>query len=576
MQNSYSKDSGKKSSQNLQQKEGQQTTNYVHDIHGTVTQSADIAKSDKQGETYVHSSTHQLTIASALEQDLDSTTQSLTFTQSFGSSAKVSNNSINSKADSKGAFLLSKIKDDLVEVIGQSNVNRWLDKLHFHKIDDAQFIIYAENKFVKQWISANYAKDIEKALVNLHIDKTLKIIEKSDAELENSLLELAKANSVNNGNLVESGFEEIVANDVSFVNSNSKSIQGYNNENIRFGQTLLNNEMRFDNFIVGEFNQYAYEICNSIAKGNIGKFTPILIYGATGLGKTHLMNALTYSLHQNYPKLKVKFINGKIFVDNVILATRQNLFDELYKEYESTDVLIIDDIQMLGKTTKSLEVFFYIFDTLYNEKKQIILTSDKNPKEMEEFEERYLSRFQGGPLFEIIEPNFEEKVALLQAKSEELHINIDSDVVYYIARKIDATNIRELVGTVATLALYDSLGKELTIEFVTQNLKNIITAEGTKEPTIDDIIGEVCAYFRIKQADITSKLRTQSVVYARQVAMYFIRDILHYSLQDIADLFKINQHTTVKHAVTKIEEKIINDEETKLHIDKIRATIVGF
>lgn len=314
----------------------------------------------------------------------------------------------------------------------------------------------------------------------------------------------------------------------------------------------------FDNFVVGSSNQIAYAAAKAVA-GNPGEhFNPLFIYGGVGLGKTHMMHAIGNEILKNNPKSKILYVTTEQFVNEFIdsiLNNKNNEQNRRFREhYRSVDVLMMDDVQFIANKTTSQEELFHTFNNLYQSKKQIVLSSDRHPKELTFLEDRLQSRFQCGLTCDITPPDLETRIAILQQKALEKKFNVSNHVLYFIAEKIDS-NIRELEGALSKVIFYCSLmGKEAdSLELVKQALKDDIDVSN-HILSIDTIVDAVCDYYSISKKDIIGKGRTKQVALARQIAVYLIFDMLALPLATIGNYFGGKDHTTIMYAKNKIIE----------------------
>jgi len=330
----------------------------------------------------------------------------------------------------------------------------------------------------------------------------------------------------------------------------------------------LNPKYTFDNFVVGENNHFAQAACLAVAEAPAEAYNPLFIYGKVGLGKTHLLQAIGHFIKKNNSSLKVKYLSSEKFTNDFIDAIAHAQMENFRSIYRTLDVLLIDDIQFLIGKERVQEEFFHTFNELYESHRQIVISSDRPPKEMVPLEERVRSRFEWGLIVDIQPPDLETRVAILRKKMEMEGTKIPEDVTFYIANKIKY-NIRELEGALTKLLAYSSLmKKELTLSMAREVLKEIFSLGGEKEISIEAIQKVVAKAFGIKYENMKVKKRDREIAFPRQVAMYLARELTDYSLPEIGREFGKRDHTTVIHAYNKIQERLKGDLEL---YNKIKA-----
>ncbi|MBE7037599.1 MAG: chromosomal replication initiator protein DnaA [Ruminococcaceae bacterium] len=339
-----------------------------------------------------------------------------------------------------------------------------------------------------------------------------------------------------------------------------------------YESTPLNPNYTFDNYIIGQSNKFAQAAALAVAEAPSILYNPFFVYGGVGLGKTHLINAIGNQVLKTYPEKKVLYVSCEQFVNELINSIKENKNEEFRNKYRTIDVLIIDDIQFIGGKTTSQEEFFHTFNTLFMANKQVVISSDRPPKEMHTLEQRLRSRFESGLIFEIQQPDFETRAAILKQKAEQFNLDISDDNINYIASKI-TSNVRELEGAIKKITVLKGLSKEgLTIEVIDKALAdfNIVNA-GIVTPA--SIILAVEKHFNLKENSLTSSKRTNEIAYARQIAMYIMREITEMSSPKIAQALGKKDHSTVLHGIKKIEDDIYNDSTVKHLIDDIIKNI---
>ncbi len=318
----------------------------------------------------------------------------------------------------------------------------------------------------------------------------------------------------------------------------------------------LTSEYTFDNFIVGDSNRHAHAACYAVAKNPAFLYNPLFLYGNTGLGKTHLLNAIKNEIRKLYPAYRVVYVSCEEFTNDFIEHLKNKTTAEFKEKYRTADVLLIDDIQFISGKDQTQTEFFHTFNALYEDKKQIIIASDRPPKEIPQLEERLRSRFESGLMTDIIVPEYELKVAVLKQKAAAYSITIPDDVIFFIASKIK-NNIRQLDGVVKKIKAFQLVSDTTPNIALAQSAIRDITNENEPLPVLlDKILLAVSRDFNVTPEDIKSSKRQENIVTARQVAMYIIRDMTAMSLPDIGMEFNGRDHSTVHHAVYKIEGKM--------------------
>lgn len=346
-------------------------------------------------------------------------------------------------------------------------------------------------------------------------------------------------------------------------------------ENNFFEAPNLNPKYVFDTFVIGNSNRFAHAASLAVAETPAKAYNPLFIYGGVGLGKTHLMHAIGhYTLSQN-PNTKVVYVSSEKFTNELINSIKDDKNEEFRNKYRTVDVLLIDDIQFIAGKERTQEEFFHTFNALYEANKQLIISSDRPPKEIPTLEDRLRSRFEWGLITDIQPPDFETRIAILRKKAELENIDIDNEVLHFIAKKIKS-NIRELEGALIRISAYSSLtNKEVSIDLANEALKDIISSSKPRQITASYIKEVIAQQFNVKVEDMESKRRTRSITYPRQIAMYLSRELTDLSLPKIGEEFGGRDHTTVIHAYDKISHDLNSDSDFKDRIDKIIKEFQG-
>src|SRR5262245_10585237 len=332
--------------------------------------------------------------------------------------------------------------------------------------------------------------------------------------------------------------------------------------------TGLSARYTFDTFVVGNSNQFAQAACHAVAELPSRAYNPLFIYGGVGLGQTHLLHAVGYQIARLYPSLRLLYLSTERFTNELINAIRYDRTAEFRAKYRTIDLLLIDDIQFISGKERTQEEFFHTFNDLYEARHQIVLSSDAPPKEIPEIEERLRSRFEWGLIADIQPPDFETRVAILKKKAEIERVTLPDDVAYLIASRIKA-NIREIEGSLTRMIAFCSLsGREMNTDLAQEVLADLWTDE-EKIITIEQIQRNAADSFRVKLSDLRAKRRTKAIASPRQIAMYLARLLTHASLAEVGRAFGGKDHTTVLHAVEKIQTLLNEDPKFKKTIDSI-------
>ncbi|AEE90216.1 chromosomal replication initiator protein DnaA [Tepidanaerobacter acetatoxydans Re1] len=336
----------------------------------------------------------------------------------------------------------------------------------------------------------------------------------------------------------------------------------------------LNQKYTFDTFVVGNSNRFAHAASQAVAQAPAKAYNPFFIYGGVGLGKTHLMHAIGHYILQQDPTCKVVYLSSEKFTNELINSIRDDKNVEFRNKYRTIDVLLIDDIQFIAGKERTQEEFFHTFNALHDANKQLVISSDRPPKEIPTLEERLRSRFEWGLITDIQPPDFETRIAILQKKAMMENLIVPNDVINFIATKIE-TNIRELEGALIRVVAYSSLTDcPIDIGLAEQVLKDILPDGKPKQVTSKQIVEEVGSYFSISPEEFKSKKRTKDLAFARQVAMYLCCELTDLSLPKIGEEFGGRDHTTVIHARDKITRDIQEDSQLSNAVESLKKKIL--
>ncbi|MCT4605890.1 MAG: chromosomal replication initiator protein DnaA [Marinisporobacter sp.] len=433
---------------------------------------------------------------------------------------------------------LNLIKTELTEV----SYNTWLKPIEPLTISGKSIVLAVANDFSKGILEARYASLIINALKQITSEEYHLVftVPGSEAYLKASQAEPNTQNTKDS-----------------------------------FDTLNLNPKYVFDTFVIGNSNRFAHAASLAVAEAPAKAYNPLFIYGGVGLGKTHLMHAIGHFILGQNPNAKVVYVSSEKFTNELINSIRDDKNEEFRNKYRHVDILLVDDIQFIAGKERTQEEFFHTFNALHEANKQIIISSDRPPKEIPTLEDRLRSRFEWGLITDIQAPDLETRIAILRKKADVEGIDVPNEVMHYIAKKIQS-NIRELEGALIRIVAYSSLtNKEVTIELASEALKDIITSSKPKQITVPLIKDVIAENFNIKLDDFNSKRRTRSIAYPRQVAMYLSRELTDLSLPKIGDEFGGRDHTTVIHAHEKISKDIESNPDFKIKIDAIIKDIKG-
>lgn len=435
---------------------------------------------------------------------------------------------------------------NLLEVeydVSHMMINTWIRALSIQEVTDTTITLSMDKKLGKRGIDF-----IEKKMYDIYLQSAI------EATL-NQPYEILFC---------------VEGEDISTKDEDKSSIDGHIKMSLE--RSNLNPKYTFDTFVIGDNNRHAHAACVAVAEEPSSAYNPLFLYGGAGLGKTHLMQAIAHHIITHNPDMKVLYVSSETFTNEVIESIRNNKSDELRAKYRNLDVMLIDDIQfVIGKDSTQTE-FFNTFNDLYNSNKQIIISSDKPPKEIETLEERMRTRLEWGVPVDIHAPDYETRMAILKRKAETDRVLISDEILDYIAQNV-VSNIRELEGALNKISVFSKLDNQknpLTTEEAEEILKDLISKDTQHEITPDFIINTVSDHFNIPYADIVSSKRSQDIATARQVAMYLCRKYLdRYSLQQIGNSVGRRDHSTVLNGIEKIKKLMEKDPQLKNTIETI-------
>lgn len=430
---------------------------------------------------------------------------------------------------------LEKLKNEL----SKPSFETWLSSTRLLNIDGDTLVISVPNEFAKDWLESRYAPMIRSSVQSV----------------------LGHSVSLR---FILSSLGDTYSDDISSTEP-TVAISKHN-EPI---PNSLNTKYTFDTFVIGNSNRFAHAASLAVAESPAKSYNPLFIYGGVGLGKTHLMHAIGHHVLQRSPNTKVIYVSSEKFTNELIDSIRDENPEEFRNHYRNVDILLIDDIQFLAGKERTQEEFFHTFNALHEANKQIIISSDRPPKEIPTLEDRLRSRFEWGLITDIQAPDLETRIAILRKKAMMENLQVPNEVMVYIADKI-RSNIRELEGALIRVMAFASLSLiPITAEVAVEALKDIIPANNTKQITIDIIQESVARFFNLSPTDFKAKKRTRAVAFPRQIAMYLSRQLTDFSLPKIGDEFGGRDHTTVMHAHDKITQALSNDPSLEKKVNEI-------
>ena len=423
-----------------------------------------------------------------------------------------------------------KITSELKKSLDKDTFQNWIKPIYFESHIDTSLTLSVPTRFLRDWIIKNYASVIKKAYMDQghSIDKLAILVKE-------------------NNNRIIPGTEVIYEDKDDDEDTYYDDISA-----------PLDPKFTFDNFIVGKPNELAYAAAQRVAQSEVVSFNPLFLYGGVGLGKTHLMHAVAWSIKKRNPKKNVVYLTAEKFMYQFIKALRFKNIMSFKEQFRSVDVLMIDDVQFIIGKDNTQEEFFHTFNTLIDKKRQIIISADKSPADLDGLEDRLKSRLGWGLVADIHPLTYELRLGILQAKAEQKSLNLKQEVMEFLANKI-TNNVREMEGALNRLAVHASIqDSEISVDLVKDVLKDLLRTNSRKI-TIDEIQKKVVEHYNIKLSDMHSPRRSRSVARPRQVAMYLAKSITTRSLPEIGRKFGGRDHTTVIHAIKTIEEIMVND-----------------
>lgn len=446
------------------------------------------------------------------------------------------------------------IKEELISTLPE-NVHPWIYPLEVSGYDKGVLTVVTGQMMGRDLLRRNHYEQMNQALQKVSGEKNARFVIIYD---ENAAKTLKKETEKIQKKISEKNLKEMAMENLSNMQSSSN----------------LNLKYKFENFVVGENNEFAYKVAKAVAENPATKYNPLFIYGNSGLGKTHLMQAIGHYTIFNNPKLRVKYTKTDDYVNDYISNSRKtnNNIENMSKfnrKYTNIDIILIDDIQFIESKMKTMEDFFSTFEALYTNNKQIVIASDRLPKDIPTLDNRLRTRFEMGLVVDIVPPDYETRFEIVKAYAQELEVEADDDVFEYVAENF-VNNVRELKGAFNKISAYAEFsGTGLTLDLA----KRVLNCEAKKkEITVSTIAQKVADYFDLTVKDLKSTARQQKIAHARHVAVYLAREVLQMSYEAIGEFFS-KKHTTIMYSCDLVADKLKTDEDLKISIEEIKASL---
>ena len=428
--------------------------------------------------------------------------------------------------------------------LGTETVSRWLEPLRVASVTERAVVLEAPNPFFRDWIASHYLE---------------------------TLKPLAAGRELQLVTAATGGFPGTAAGADPWAEAVSTAAS---RQLAADGVRALNPKFTFDRFVVGPSNRFAHAASLAVAESPARAYNPLFIYGGVGLGKTHLMQAIGQTIQQRWPTRRIVFISSEGFTNELITAIQTKTTAKFRGRYRTVDVLLVDDIHFIAEKEATQEEFFHTFNTLYDAHKQIVMSSDRSPKDIAGLEERLVTRFEWGLVTDIQPPDLETRIAILRKKAEDANTAAPDEVIDFIARRI-TSNIRELEGALIRVVAYCTFFNKPQSAAVAQEVLKDMVREVSSRVTVSGIQQRVADYFQIALDELRSVKRQRSILYPRQVAMYLCRRLTEASLPEIGRAFGGRDHTTVMHAVDKIEREIAQDIHKKHTVEQLNNLVLS-
>lgn len=435
------------------------------------------------------------------------------------------------------------------ETVSQQNFETWIRPIRINLMEGDQVHLSVPNRFFRDWLVENYLSLIRNSM-------------KSAAGVQFQIELVIEQDNNHNPIVADTGNAPAATKSASKKPSRARV------------HSSLNVNYSCDRFIVGDSNRFAHAAASAVAEQPAKNYNPLFIYGGVGLGKTHLLNAIGLKTLKIFPDLNVVYVSAEVFMNELINSIRYDKMPKFREKFRNIDCLLIDDIQFIAGKERTQEEFFHTFNTLHDAGKQIVVTSDKFPKDIPNLEGRLRSRFEWGLIADIQPPDTETKIAILEKKAQENNIALPGNVALYLASQAES-NIRELEGYLVRIAAYSSLtGRQIDLDLVKSVLKQLLRKEEKKELTIEEIVKVVGSKFNIKISEIKSQKKNKNLVLARQVSMFLAREMTSSSFPDIGDKIGSRDHSTVIYAHNKIKKVLDTNKTLRDAVEEIKEILL--
>ena len=471
------------------------------------------------------------------------------------------------------------VSDALKELVSGDAYSRWFHSAYLKEVNETEAVLAVASDMHQVWIETNYLPEVQSALATISsLPRKVRVV------VCDTLQNLPTATV--NGSTADGAAEEEQDRDEDYGHE-TQSVFGDKfgathgklerrseaEMRTRLKKSGLNPQFSFDRFVVGQNNEFAHAACMAVASSQKTIYNPLFIHGGSGLGKTHLMQAIGQQVMQENPAARVVYLTCEKFINEFIDTVRKGSLERFRRKYRRADILLIDDIQFLGGKERSQEEFFHTFNELLDLQSQVVLTSDRPASEIKNIEPRLISRFESGLTVELQPPGIETRLAILRSKMDDWDVKLDDDILTMLAERIQS-NVRRLEGGLVRIATYASLGTErITTERSEFLLKDILREEGQKRVNIDSIQKAVTDHFDLRISDMTSRRRPSNIAFPRQIAMYLSRKMTPCSLVEIGDAFGGRDHGTVIYACQKVKQRIESEPQIRDAVDVLMTVL---
>jgi len=443
-----------------------------------------------------------------------------------------------------------KVLEIIKEKVSKQNFDTWINPLQIKQWNDGCVSFIVPNRFFRDWLNDNYIQLIKESV---YLESGVKLDIEFVIEQENDQEKMQNADSESSASVLRE--------------KNKKTT-------IKTHQTL-NNNYSFDRFVVGSSNQFAHAAAMAVAEQPATNYNPLFIYGGVGLGKTHLINAIGLQTIHLFPHMNVVYVSAEVFMNDLINSIRYEKMQKFRERFRNIDCLLMDDIQFIAGKERTQEEFFHTFNTLHDAGKQIVVTSDKFPKEIPNLESRLRSRFEWGLIADIQPPDIETRIAILEKKASENNVLLPGDVAMFLAVQAES-NIRELEGYLVRVSAYSSLTqKPIDIDLTKQVLKQVLRKTEKREIEIEDILKVVCSQCNIKISEIKSTKKNKNISEARQLSMFLAREMTNASFPEIGEKIGGRDHSTVIYSCRKMKENLEKDRKLNETMEQIKDKILN-